>query len=134
MRRPPARADPPRRLGLSDPQARTGARAPAAARGAGDEGLPGARDRAAAPMTTSVLGIADGRALGGSLRVVVTRPQCLAAAKAAVDDVVAAIDLAASRFRNDSKASELSRATDRVVKVSPLLARAIGVALRGAEL
>ncbi len=88
-------------------------------------------------MTTSVLGIADRRALGGSLRVVVTRPQCLAAAKAAVDEVVAAMDLAASRFRNDSNASELSRlnrATERVVKLSPLLARAIEVALRGAEL
>ena len=85
-------------------------------------------------MTTSVLGIAEGRALGGSLRVVVTRPQRLALAKAAVDEVVAAIDLAASRFREDSELSRLSRASDRVVKVSPLLVRAIEVALRGAEL
>lgn len=85
-------------------------------------------------MSSSVLGIADGRALGGSLRVVVTRPGSLRAAKAAVDEVVAAMDQAASRFREDSELSLLNASPDRDVKISPLLAQAIAVALRGAEL
>lgn len=85
-------------------------------------------------MTASVLGIIEDRALGGSLRLVVSRPQSLTAAKAAVDQVVAAIDLAASRFREDSEISRLNRAPDQVVRISPLLADAIAAALRGAEL
>src|SRR5450759_1953378 len=85
-------------------------------------------------MSSSVLGIADGRALGGSLRVIVTRPGSLRAAKAAVDEVVAAIDLAASRFRENSELSRLNSSPERDVTVSPLLAQAIGAALRGAEL
>ena len=85
-------------------------------------------------MSATVLGIADDRALGSSLRVVVTRPGSLLAAKAAVDEVVAAVDAAASRFRLDSELSLLNARPDQVIKVSPLLARAIGAALRGAEL
>ena len=85
-------------------------------------------------MSVSVLGIADDRALGSSVRVVVTRPQSLSRAKAAVDQVLRAIDEAASRFREDSELSRLNATPDRVVKVTPLLARAIGEALRGAGL
>src|SRR6202162_6119034 len=85
-------------------------------------------------MSSTVLGIADGRALGGSLRVVVTRPSSLHAAKHAVDEVVAAMDEAASRFREDSELSRLNASPDREVTVSPLLAQAIAAALRGAEL
>jgi FAD:protein FMN transferase len=85
-------------------------------------------------MSSTVLGIADGRALGGSLRVVVTRPGSLRAAKAAVDEVVAAMDQAASRFRDDSELSLLNASPDREVTISPLLAQAIAAALRGAEL
>jgi len=85
-------------------------------------------------MTATVLGIADDRALGGSLRVIVTRPQSLVAAKAAVDEVVAAIDRAASRFRPDSEISLVNGRPDQVTIVSPLLAQAIAAAMRGAEL
>ena len=85
-------------------------------------------------MSVSVLGIADDRALGSAVRVIVTRPRALSAAKAAVDDVLRAIDLAASRFRPDSELSRINSTPDRVVKVSPLLAKAIGEALRGARL
>jgi len=85
-------------------------------------------------VTTTILAIAEDRALGGSLRIIVTRPRLLAAARAAVDEVVAAIDMAASRFREDSELTRLNATPDRVVKVSPLLARAIEIALRGAEL
>jgi FAD:protein FMN transferase len=85
-------------------------------------------------MTATVLGISDGRALGCNLRVIVTRPEALGAARAAVDEVVAAIDAAASRFRQDSELSRLNAAPDRPTTVSPLLASAIEQALRGAEL
>jgi thiamine biosynthesis lipoprotein len=85
-------------------------------------------------MTASVLGIADGRALGGSMRVVVTRPEGLATAKAAADMVVAQIDAAASRFRVDSELSRLNATPERDVAVGPLLAKAIAAALRGARL
>ncbi len=81
-----------------------------------------------------MLGIADDRALGSSVRVIVTRPQSLAAAKAAVDDVLRAIDASASRFREDSELSRLNAAPDKVIRVSPLLAQAIAEALRGATL
>jgi len=85
-------------------------------------------------MSSTGLGIADGRALGGSVRVVVTRPGSLRTAKAAVDEVVAAMDGAASRFREDSEVSRLNASPDREVTISPLLAQAIAAALRGAEL
>ena len=85
-------------------------------------------------MTANVLGIVDGRALGCSTRVIVTRPRSLARAKAAVDEVITAIDRAASRFRADSELSRLNASPGRAVKLSPLLAQAIAAALRGAEL
>jgi FAD:protein FMN transferase len=85
-------------------------------------------------MSSTVLGISDDRALGGSLRVIVTRPGALLAAKAAVDAVVAAMDQAASRFRDDSELSRLNASPERDVTVSPLLAEAIAAALRGAKL
>ncbi|MEO8745969.1 MAG: FAD:protein FMN transferase [Candidatus Dormiibacterota bacterium] len=85
-------------------------------------------------MTTVVLAVADSKALGSSLRVIVTRPAALGAAGDAVDGVVRAIDLAASRFRNDSELSRLNATPDTDVTVSPLLAQAISAALRGAEL
>ncbi len=85
-------------------------------------------------MSSTVLGIADGRALGGSLRVVVTRPGSLRTAKAAVDEIVTSMDEAASRFREDSELGRLNASPDREVTISPLLAQAIAAALRGAEL
>ena len=85
-------------------------------------------------MAASVLGIADDRALGCVMRVVVTKPSGLLAAKAAVDVVVHAIDVAASRFSENSELSRLNAMPGQAVTVSPLLARAIGVALRGARL
>src|SRR5207253_1840601 len=46
-------------------------------------------------MSTTLFGIAVDRALGSLMRVVVTRPERLATAKAAADKVIAAIDEAA---------------------------------------
>jgi thiamine biosynthesis lipoprotein ApbE len=77
---------------------------------------------------------ADDRALGGSLRVVVTHAADLAAAKAAVDELVLAVDLAANRFRDDSELSRLNATPDRQVVVSPLLSKLISAAVRGARL
>jgi len=85
-------------------------------------------------VTASVLGIADDRALGGTVRVIVTRPRSLGVAKAAVDEVLSAMDSAASRFRDDSELSRLNARPDLLVRVSPLLAEAIAAALRGAWL
>jgi len=77
---------------------------------------------------------ADGRALGGSLRVVVTRAADLAAARTAVDELVQNVDDAANRFRDDSELSRLNSTPDRAVVVSPLLCALIAAALRGARL
>jgi FAD:protein FMN transferase len=85
-------------------------------------------------MSYTLLGIADHRALGGSLRVVVTKPESLSTATSAVEEIVKAIDQAASRFRKDSELSRINASPERVAKVSPLLAQAIGTALRAAEL
>ena len=58
----------------------------------------------------------------------------LAAAKAAVDELVLAVDLAANRFRDDSELSRLNATPDRQVVVSPLLSKLISAAVRGARL
>ena len=77
---------------------------------------------------------ADDRAFGGSLRVVVTNAADLAVAKAAVDELVRSVDLAANRFRADSELSRLNAMPDRRVAISPLLSKLIAAALRGARL
>jgi thiamine biosynthesis lipoprotein len=84
-------------------------------------------------MSTTVLGIVDDRALGTSMRLVVTRPADLVAAKDAADEVIRAIDEVASRFRPDSELSRLNAEPGRRVHVSPLLAKALSAALRGAR-
>jgi thiamine biosynthesis lipoprotein ApbE len=85
-------------------------------------------------MSTTLLGIIDDRALGTFMRLVVTRPDGLAAAKAAADEVIKAIDAAASRFREDSELSRINREPGRPIKVSPLMAQALAAGLRGARL
>jgi len=85
-------------------------------------------------MSTMLLGIIDDRALGTSMRLIVTRPDKLAAARSAADRVIKAIDDAASRFRHDSELSGLNRVPGRRIQVSPLLAQALAAGLRGAKL
>lgn len=82
----------------------------------------------------AALRTADDRALGTNVRVVVTEGERLAAAKAAVDEVLHDIDLACSRFRDDSELARLNRAAGTEVTVSPLLGRAIDEGLRAARL
>ena len=85
-------------------------------------------------MNRTEVAAADDRALGGALRVVVTRAADLHAAKAAVDELVRDVDAAANRFREDSELSRLNASPDRDVLVSPLLVGLIAAALRGARL
>ncbi len=85
-------------------------------------------------MSVTLLGIIDGRALGTSMRLVVTRPEELAAAKSAADRVIKEIDEAASRFRVDSELSRVNREPGGPIHISALLAQAIAAGLRGARL
>jgi thiamine biosynthesis lipoprotein ApbE len=81
------------------------------------------------------LAASRGSALGTSMHVVVTDPRALDTATAAVAEVVAAIDVACSRFRDDSELSRLQAGDGRREGiVSPLLALALATALRAAEL
>jgi thiamine biosynthesis lipoprotein len=73
-------------------------------------------------------------ALGTTAQVSVTDPAALESAVAAVEDELAAIDLACSRFRDDSELTALNRSGGRPFDASPLLVEALGVALRAAEL
>ena len=80
------------------------------------------------------LAVADGRALGGLTRLVVTRPERLEAALAAMEGRLAEIDEAYSRFRGDSELSIVNSRPGVLHRVSPLLAAAVAAGLRGARL
>jgi len=66
-------------------------------------------------------------------RLVVTDAAALPAARRLVESELAAVDKACSRFRDNSEIRRLHRAGGRTVRVSPLLAELLGVALRAAE-
>jgi thiamine biosynthesis lipoprotein len=74
------------------------------------------------------------RALGTSVVVAVTDPAALPTVREVVAAEIAALDLACSRFRDDSDLSRLNAAAGLPVLVSPLLAEALRVALRAARL
>ncbi len=73
-------------------------------------------------------------ALGSTALVAVRNASALDAAQARVADIVAEIDLACSRFREDSEIAALRRAHGRPMSVSPLLFDAVAAALRAARL
>ena len=75
---------------------------------------------------------ASWRALGTHADLVVTGDLDLA--RAAVEAVLAEVDGTYSRFRPDSELMELNRRAGETVALSPLLARAIGAAIRAARL
>ncbi|GAA4075423.1 FAD:protein FMN transferase [Streptomyces shaanxiensis] len=83
-----------------------------------------------APRTTAA---ADWRALGTSVRLVVTDPVLLDSCNLLLARHLAEVDAACSRFRTDSALAALDAAKGRPVRVSPLLAEALAVALRAAE-
>ncbi len=76
---------------------------------------------------------ADWRALGCSVRLVVTDPRKLDLCHQRLAAWLEAVDGACSRFRPDSELSEACRA-DGPVEISPLLADAIDAAIRAARL
>jgi thiamine biosynthesis lipoprotein ApbE len=79
------------------------------------------------------MGVAQWRALGCAAHLVVTEPRALDAARAAVDGEVGRMDLAASRFRDDSALTRLNEARGAWVEVGPALAEALAVACGAAE-
>jgi FAD:protein FMN transferase len=77
--------------------------------------------------------IATWRALGTTAEVVVTEDAALPAALDAVEQELAAIDLACSRFREDAEIARVHAAAGEPVPVSPLLLQAVEVALDAAR-
>ncbi|MDO0911368.1 FAD:protein FMN transferase [Streptomyces sp. DT2A-34] len=75
----------------------------------------------------------DWRALGTSVRLVVTDPALLDSCNLLLARHLAEVDAACSRFRTDSELASLDDSAGRPVRVSPLLAEALAVALRAAE-
>ena len=82
---------------------------------------------------TAELGISDGRALGTGLRLITTRPEAIERSRAAVDALLASVDLACSRFRDDSELQAVNRAGGREVTLSPLLNKAVERAMWAAR-
>jgi thiamine biosynthesis lipoprotein ApbE len=95
-------------------------------------GQQAARDQAARQQAVLQESAASWRALGTQVRLVVTDSQCLAEARSMLEEDLAAVDEACSRFRADSEIRGLRGGPGQ--QVSPLLAEAIAVALRAAEL
>jgi len=79
-------------------------------------------------------GSARWRALGTLVQLVVTDPRSVAEARRLLTADLAEVDAACSRFRADSEILALRSAGGRPVRISPLLAEAIAVALRAARL
>jgi thiamine biosynthesis lipoprotein len=73
-------------------------------------------------------------ALGSTAVVATVDGDRLSAARAAVEEVLRAVDEACSRFREDSEIERLNRAGGETVTAGPLLLDAIRAALRAAEL
>jgi thiamine biosynthesis lipoprotein len=77
------------------------------------------------------------RAIGTTIRLVVTRPDALEEATALTRAHLDALDLAVSRFRSDSEVSRLARAAERgpaSAVVSPVFAGSLRAGLRAARL
>jgi thiamine biosynthesis lipoprotein ApbE len=72
-------------------------------------------------------------ALGTGVRVLVTEPAALGRVCEAVRDELHAIDLACSRFREDSELSRVNAAAGREMSIGPLLTEALAAGLRAAS-
>jgi thiamine biosynthesis lipoprotein len=72
-------------------------------------------------------------ALGTTAVLVIGDPTRLDAARRLLEAEIAAIDVACSRFRDDSELGRLNRAGGAAVKVSPTLLGAVDVALNAAQ-
>jgi FAD:protein FMN transferase len=86
-------------------------------------------------MTTHATpGQASWEALGTRVLMRLTDARALEGARLAVAEELEDIDRACSRFRSDSEISRLNGNGGRAMRVSPLLAEALSLALRGAAL
>lgn len=79
-----------------------------------------------------MIGVRDWEQWSTSCRLVLTRPELLAEATAIVDEVLADVDRACSRFRPDSELLTLAPDTDGWSRLSPTLADLLRVALEAA--
>ncbi len=87
-----------------------------------------------APPIRERFGEASWEALGTRVVLRLTDPSALGPARAAVEHELDAIDRACSRFRADSEITRVNASAGRVVRVGPLLADALALALRAAAL
>ncbi|MGH2718093.1 MAG: FAD:protein FMN transferase, partial [Actinomycetota bacterium] len=78
--------------------------------------------------------VASFPALGTSAVLVVTDPAALRPVQTIVTGLIADLDRACSRFREDSELSRLNATPATPVEVSPLLLDAVEVALRAARI
>jgi thiamine biosynthesis lipoprotein len=83
---------------------------------------------------TTTTATASWEAIGTTVSVHVTDPLALDLARRSVAREVAAIDLACSRFREDSELTRLNAGAGRAVNLGPLLNEAVAAALRAARL
>jgi len=74
------------------------------------------------------------KALGTSVHVITTHDDGLEPATTAVRQVLEDVDATYSRFRADSELTRVNASAGRTIQISPLLAMAIELALRGARL
>jgi thiamine biosynthesis lipoprotein len=81
-----------------------------------------------------VIAVADWTAWTCRVRVAVTDSAALDEARELVTDLMADVDLAASRFRADSELAALDRAGGAWTPISPLFTELLAVALRAARL
>ncbi len=79
-------------------------------------------------------GDAGWEALGTRVVLRLTDPRALDCARIAVEHELDAIDRACSRFREDSEIARVNSSAGRAVRISPLLAEALALALRAAAL
>jgi len=86
------------------------------------------------PTVSEQLRWAEWKAIGTTIRVVVTDASEIDSARAMLTDDLAALDLACSRFRPDSELVRLEARAGRPTTVSALLAGTVRAALRGAQL
>ena len=98
-----------------------------------DPGRPG-RCRARDHRRVVMVAAADWQALGVLVRLVVTDDEALEPARAMLEAHLAALDLACSRFRDDSEVMALERAEGRPMRISETLLDALRVALAAARL
>jgi FAD:protein FMN transferase len=73
-------------------------------------------------------------ALGTTAQLLLNGPDQLSWAREILEEELAAIDLACSRFRHDSELSHINRSAGQTIVVSELFSEALAVALRAAHL